>query len=138
MFCWKIKTGIVNGASIDRISSYVTHFYDSDLKPHFEKEEDHLFILLPPDDTNRILAKKHHDMLSAYISKLNAGQDDALSTITEFNKLLEEHIRFEERELFPLIEQQTDPVLLAKASERINAYTSKITITWDDIFWTKN
>lgn len=77
-------------------------------------------------------------MLGAYVSKLNEGQDDALSTITEFNKLLEEHIRFEERELFPLIEQQTDPVLLAEASEKINAYENKITITWDDIFWTKN
>lgn len=137
MFSWKVKTGISNGTEIERIINYILHFYEAELKPHFEKEEQYVFPLLPEDNLLRTKAELQHDDLNDLKSSLYNREGDVLATITDFNKLLEDHIRFEERELLPLIEQLTDHGTLAEVSEKIKTPDRKPVTHWQDQFWVK-
>lgn len=80
----------------------VTLRFSSELQPHFEEEEAHIF---PPlagmHDTQRMRALDEHATLRALVERIGEGDCDAL---LQFGALLTAHIRFEERELFPLYE----------------------------------
>jgi len=87
----------------------VLAFYDSNLIAHFRAEEEVLFPKLRSvapqsapmiDDLLRDHRQIHH-----YAAQLKTGAGLA-KTIFDLGDLLERHIRREERELFPLFEQQ--------------------------------
>jgi hemerythrin-like domain-containing protein len=138
LLCWKIKTGISNGTSLDSISTYLTGFYDAHLRPHFESEEQLVFTLISDDNPLRMQAEADHKSLHQLRITIGANEDDTIDAINEFNRLLEQHIRFEERELFPVIEQLAAPALLKKAGENLKKDSKTIPVVWDDNFWTKN
>ena len=93
-------------------------FHDSDGERHFEVEES---VLLPAwvaatPDADRALAARviaEHLELRAAARRLRAGESLAVTELHEIGALLERHVRFEERELFPVIERDLDPEALA-------------------------
>lgn len=81
----------------------VLEVYRAELQPHFEVEES---LLLPAlADAGRLelveRTRSEHEALRAFLAAARAGQVDALE---RFASLLEAHVRFEERELFPACE----------------------------------
>ncbi len=136
LLSWKIRTGLNKQIDTERIAAYVLQFYKINLEYHFQKEENYLFILLNPEDLLRIEAENQHKAIEKYIDKLKEGQID-LKILTEFADLLEQHIRFEERTLFPHIEQQTSIQVLQDAGAKIASSNKQCELEWDDQFWLK-
>lgn len=139
LLCWKIRMGLAAQIEPGRIAKYLINYFNKDLRPHFEKEELYLFPLLPVGDPMRKFAGRQHTELYDLVARLENG-GEGHSTIGEFEKLLEQHIRYEERELFPFIERHVAPDALAKASMQMNEYSHDCTYEeqWNDNFWTKN
>jgi hemerythrin-like domain-containing protein len=90
--------------------------FDAELEPHFRVEED---LLLPAlaEAGEHLLARRtleDHAALRAHLAAAEAGDPARLGA---FAALLEVHIRFEERELFPAAER----ALRAEQLERVQA-----------------
>lgn len=78
--------------------------FDKELAPHFAIEEQGLLVGLQrlgkEELVKRTLAE--HDALRRAVESLRAGQG---AVIEEFGKMLEAHVRFEERELFVVADE---------------------------------
>ena len=99
---WKIRTGIRQGVSPDRIYNYLKWFYEKYQKLHFKKEERYLFPILGDDHEEVIRAKNDHVKIHDFFKRKEVSKQDLL----EFDKLLTSHIRFEERVLFNILQKQ--------------------------------
>jgi len=81
----------------------VIQAFSDELEPHFQVEELSLLPLLH-DAGNKSLEQRtltDHQQLRALLDGLRQNDIDALD---DFGKLLSAHVRFEERELFPALE----------------------------------
>ena len=90
------------------------------IEGHFAVEEE---LLLPALEAagHGALAERtrgEHARLRALHGAIGEDDDEALGA---FGAALAEHVRFEERELFPLCEQTLDPSVLAAVAERTKA-----------------
>lgn len=83
----------------------VPGLFAAELEPHFLEEETRLLPQLAAagetDLVERTLAE-HADM-RALVARIAAGETEALA---DFGRLLQAHVRFEERELFAVAEQR--------------------------------
>ena len=97
-------------------------------RQHFEVEE---AVLLPAwleldPNANRVLIARvadEHLVIRALVRRARANTLD-LDRLREGGTLLAEHVRFEERQLFPLIESGIEPNALAQLGEEIAAAES--------------
>ena len=81
---------------------HVSARFNLELAPHFEEEERWLLPALQakhPDAVRRTL--DDHRVMRELISRIANSE---VSALNEFGLLLAHHVRFEERELFPLFE----------------------------------
>ncbi|WP_067146927.1 hemerythrin domain-containing protein [Pseudotamlana agarivorans] len=101
LLCWKIRTGFGKGVEPNRIKSYADWFFENHLIPHFKLEEQHIFSLLEDDNALKKKALEDHKALISLFSKT----DEVAKTLSEIEKQLDDHIRFEERVLFPEIQK---------------------------------
>ncbi|HLX12916.1 MAG TPA: hemerythrin domain-containing protein [Bacteroidota bacterium] len=92
-------------------AEYVIRFFEEHLTPHFSAEEQFLFPAatkyLPEHSAliERLLAE--HKEMRELIEFFRHPEEKKLEcNLTQFGKLLEDHIHAEERELFPLCEQR--------------------------------
>lgn len=91
---------------MDALSKKAHTFYERELKPHFQQEEDSFFRILSQEYS------EHQDLVDGYLDEHKilrklASQLDDLSShqqLEAFALLLKSHTRREERELFPMIE----------------------------------
>ncbi len=75
-----------------------------ELEPHFQNEEMNFLPRLANGGQDALIRRtlKDHEQLRALALTAQQGDQHALQN---FGKLLAEHVRFEERELFPALEQ---------------------------------
>lgn len=114
------------GDPADRVDTAATFlgFFARETRPHFRDEEERYFPLLIGADqpATELLARAllEHQQLYALVSKLEAevAAGDLLEkTMLRLAQTLEEHIRFEERTLFPLIEQVAPDEVLHRVAD---------------------
>ena len=96
LLCWKIRTGIKRQIEPERIKKYSDWFYTSQLLPHFELEEQHIFTLLGNENELVKKALSEHRRLK----RLFESETEVMKNLTLIEEELESHIRFEERVLF--------------------------------------
>ena len=94
-------------ATIEDKKEYAITFYNSDLIKHFKVEEEILFPLskgrsAEVDKLTDEIVEEHSKMQQLIIKLKNSK--DLVEILDEFGRLLEKHIRKEERELFTKIE----------------------------------
>lgn len=102
LLSWKIRKGISNDVSFKRIKKYAVWFYKTYLTPHFEAEEKYVYPILGKDDP---LVKKAISQRRR-LDKLflgNAKPPEIAMSLGE--EELEDHIRFEEKQLFERIQK---------------------------------
>ncbi|MBP0904683.1 hemerythrin domain-containing protein [Mariniflexile gromovii] len=107
LLSWKIRAGFSKNVEPERMKVYADWFFKTHLIPHFELEEQYVFSILKADNDLVKSALSDHKRLK----KLFLDEDikNALSKIEE---VLEQHIRYEERVLFPEIQKiATEPQL---------------------------
>jgi quercetin dioxygenase-like cupin family protein len=113
------------GGAADRreaVAAFV-EFFAQDTRLHFRDEEERLFPLLGTDgQATELLARAllQHQQLRALVSELEAelaGGEVSAERLRSLGSALEEHIRFEERTLFPYIEKVTPEEVLRRFQE---------------------
>ena len=102
-------------------------FWERELEQHFQQEED---VLLPMvakylvADADKVSATlRQHAEIRRLVTALNAASQTDYNTIllAQLSAALREHIRFEENELFPLIEQRVPEDVLWQMSVQLTS-----------------
>jgi hypothetical protein len=134
LLIWKTRQGLAKAIAPERIANYVLYFFDADLKSHFDEEERRIFSKLAPDNVLRQQAEKEHSVIYEMIEKLrnNKGNEKLLM---EFAETLQNHIRFEERELFAFIQQNLPDDELEAIRTHDESSGIKTEPVWQDVFW---
>lgn len=106
VFCKRIESRLDKQEDPARIIEYVLDFWRKELVSHFEEEEHQFFPLLPETNSELVQALSEHAALRALIHEFETSNGSQTEQLRRFASLLRSHIRFEERVLFPLIEQR--------------------------------
>lgn len=130
LLCWKIRTGLKKGVDTARIRRYADWFWETQLKPHFEAEERHVFPVLGDGDTRVQRAISDHRRLERLLTDTEADPEEVLA---EVERTLNDHVRFEERVLFNAIQEAAGPEEM-KALSVLHDHGSACG-DWDDEFW---
>lgn len=133
LFCWKIRQGLKKNANTERIRKYVEYFWQHDLADHFREEEDILFAPKKDDDKVKKALQEHVEIkaLIDSVTKNNAPEPGLLTSLAD---AVDNHIRYEERELFPYLETAFTPEQLIRIGEQLNAAPSSDD-NYTDEFW---
>lgn len=129
LLSWKIRTGLSKNIDTERIWLYANWFFQTHLIPHFNIEETHIFTLL--DDKNDLNKKALAD--HRRLKRLFSETEKDANTLSKIEEELEQHIRFEERVLFPEIQKMATERQLALIEEihQQDDFIDKL----DDEFW---
>jgi len=137
LLVWKIRQGINFKVDPERIGKYVLHFFQHDLEEHFKSEENQVFNKMPEKDPLILQAIAEHEKLYDIIHQLKSGSVSTAS-LEEFAELLEKHIRFEERHLFPHLQNTLTDETLVSLQKELEMQHATCEIPWEDEFWIKN
>ncbi len=130
LLCWKFRQGFAKGVEPERMMKYAGWFWTTYLAPHFKAEEDVFFPILAKDHPGIIKAlKQHKDLKAMFHSK----DSDVAYTLRQIAFELEQHIRFEERELFNDIQEKASPVQLESLTKLHTE--EKFEENIEDMFW---
>lgn len=129
LFSWKIRKGLTEQISLERLKTYRDWFFGKEILPHFETEEKHIFPILGNENSLVQRALKEH----IRIKDLFTAETDLENSFKKLEKELQAHIRFEERILFNKLEE----VASAEELEKINKihYPENLQDDYQDPFW---
>lgn len=130
LLVWKIRKGISINIEPQRITHYIMWFWQQHLQTHFEKEEALLPSVLSNEHPLVQQLFKEHEEIKKLLPELEHGDFKKLET---FAQTLYDHIRFEERQLFNVVEKEATEAQLNHI-ETAWAF-EKVTAVWDDPFW---
>ncbi|MGN7515906.1 MAG: hemerythrin domain-containing protein [Allomuricauda sp.] len=129
LLCWKIRTGLSKNVPMERIKDYADWFYETYLVPHFQLEETYIFPIVGNDHPWVKKALSDHRRLIRLFTSTTAD----MKTLGQIEETLEQHIRFEERQLFNHVQEmannkQLDIIEKQHSNEKFNDNIS-------DPFW---
>ncbi len=134
LFCWKVRKGIKKEVDPERIIQYILYFWEEHLLPHFS-EEDILFEQVDDELVQRAYAE-HHEINDLVKSFDSINEEDKVLTVTKIADLVDSHVRFEERKLFPHLETAIDESELAKIGKKLlEAQPAPLQDVYADEFW---
>ena len=134
MYVRNIREGLKNGVAIGKLTQYTIWFWQQHIKPHFLREENILLPYMPTDHELAIRLKKEHDNIRELI--LNLDREADKTTFIQLCNLLNNHIRFEEREVFSFLEKTLPPAELNNIFLKLEQHPV-CTGIWEDKFWLK-
>ncbi|MCP2045537.1 hemerythrin domain-containing protein [Pontibacter sp. HSC-36F09] len=137
LFCWKLKQGMANGTSFELMRQYTDYFWKNILKAHCQEEEVIVKRLLPKDDVNFIRIHEEHQLIEAIIGLINEQKNLNTSLIATLQQDLTDHIRWEERELFPYLQTVADPEELADIGRLLEHDLKEPVDEFEPAFWEK-
>ena len=129
LLCWKIRKGFSKNIEVERIKRYADWFFEEHIRPHFEVEEKYIFPVLG----------KEHELVKKALSehrRLRRLFDEAENIEVSLSLIEEEldaHIRFEERILFPEVQEIASQEQLKDIKE--NHDELKFKDNTEDEFW---
>jgi hemerythrin-like domain-containing protein len=135
-----LEKGLKKNASLKEMRDFIIQFWEEELRLHFEKE-DFLFLPLaykyPQLLEGLIQLKNEHQEIRLLIQKLNnEARSEQHETIISFAKILEKHIRFEERQLFNIIQETLPEDEMIDFGEELKSISEKdFCTTYSVKFW---
>lgn len=129
--CWKIRQGLKKEVELSRIQKYVDYFWNQHLKEHFKEEEEILFLYLKDEFSIRV-AKEHQDLEVLFNEIL---RNFSIQNLEAFANLLDNHIRFEERQWFPHLEENLTKNQLLEIGKALAEIHSDEKDQFADEFW---
>lgn len=137
LFSWKIRQGLKKGVELQRIINYVNHFFEHNLQVHFHEEEETLFAV--QDDPMVQRALDEHQQVRKLVPELaEAPESEITGRLSDLADLVEKHVRYEERELFPHLEGKLSPEQLAVIGHQLQEMQPEpLTDNYPDEFWAK-
>ena len=132
---WKIRQGIKNRVELNELVKYTIHYACEALFPHFAEEENQVLIHLSPDDIYRKRTIAEHLEIIALIEQLGIDGNANEGLLLKLADKAEEHIRFEERELFPYMESKLSAGQLDEIGKLISELHQPFVETFNNKFW---
>jgi len=132
----RIKKALAKLDDLAPILAYVLHTWPI-LKNHFTQEEENFF-LFPQINRNHIHIKKmldEHQQFEQLISRLSHRSTQLKDDLLAFSELLKNHIRFEERVLFPYLEEILSEDELHQIGNRLTQSHQPLSVNWGVNFW---
>jgi hemerythrin-like domain-containing protein len=137
LFCWKVRTGLRYDTETERIKKYVQYFWTDHMLPHFFEEESILFADV--QDTAVQRARDEHGKIAQQIKALDVEGASAAHQLSAIADAVENHVRYEERELFPHLEKVLTQDQLESIGKQIEErHNGGLKDTFADEFWLKN
>lgn len=133
LFGWKIKQGLKNGADLALVARYIQWFWDNDLQVHFRKEEDVLAPHLSGENEWVQQMFAEHAAIKELVERCANTTDE--NNFIKLADAVHDHIRFEERVLFPYAEKMIPTTTLTMVFEELNKANTKA--VWEKEFWVK-
>lgn len=135
LFCWKLRQGLKLGIDGERMQPYVAYFAKDHMTPHFAEEEDILFPAAAQDPLV-LQAMDEHRMINQLVDQIGAATGSQLPDLLhDIANRVDEHVRFEERVLFPHLEKIVPEDALKRISEQLDHEPEKD--IYQDHFWVK-
>lgn len=135
MFCWKLRQGIKHHTDEKRLVAYVDYFWNHHFSEHFREEEEILFAPLQDELIKKAIAD--HRQVQAFIKTLNdPGISNPYATLAALANLVDEHVRYEERVLFPHLEKELSERQLEEIGKQLPE--NAIKDNFEDAFWTRD
>ncbi|MCC2590020.1 hemerythrin domain-containing protein [Chryseobacterium sp. MFBS3-17] len=136
LFCWKLKQGVKQHVETQRIQDYINWFWNNHLVPHFKAEEEVLFT--DPEDVMVQQALEEHRKILAKINRINSCNPENSSQLSlELGELVEKHTRYEERTLFPYLEEKLSDDELNRIGGILHEEEHTAFEDYHDEFWVK-
>jgi hemerythrin-like domain-containing protein len=125
LVAFQLKKGIAGHAEsagapkdLPGLLSLARRFADAILKAHTRAEEELLGQFLSDPDMRR-LSGEHGDLHRFVETARSAKPPEMRAALLAFADLLERHVRWEERELFPAVEERMDEEALATVGHEL-------------------
>ena len=112
-------------ADADEVRARLHEYLERIGDDHFDVEEELLLAPLRESETGAVMADRicaEHRELRALAA---AAPDAPAAQLHELGGALERHVRFEEREVFPYLEQHMEPAALAQLGRELSAHVSE-------------
>jgi|SRR5665647_454320 len=137
LFCWKIRQGLKCETATERIIKYVQYFREHHLDAHFREEEKILFSPLKDEWVKKAI--EDHKQIKNLLNELpGSTEDNTEKRLMRLANLVDDHVRYEERKLFPHLEKTLSKEQLEKIGKRLDAQQpSPLTDDFEDQFWMK-
>jgi hemerythrin-like domain-containing protein len=135
---FRVEKGLNNQTNPKVMTDYLSHIWDHALQHHFWQEEAALMPhLQQTEEGNKLLSQmiNEHIMLKNLLAKLQQSETNQTPILKEFSGLLNEHIRFEERILFPLAEQAIPAEKMAQIGKFLHQQHRPGNKEWKPSFW---
>ncbi|WP_423146014.1 hemerythrin domain-containing protein [Rubrolithibacter danxiaensis] len=132
---WKIRQGLKYLTLPETVAEYVDYFSREALFPHFQEEEQTILIYLQADDAFRLRTINEHTQIENAIHALLKSKDKSAAVLIKVADMLDAHIRFEERELFPYIENLLSDEQLEEIGKNLDDNHQPFTDNFSNEFW---
>jgi hemerythrin-like domain-containing protein len=135
-----IKKGVTNNTDGHIISAYVTTITQQHLEPHFTEEEQALFSRLSTTQKEHPALQqvlKEHQALPLLAETIAANDGNNKDQLLLFSHTIVQHIKLEEKTLFPFIEQALSKQALREAQAQIENMHQSGELDWPVEFWKK-
>lgn len=129
VFALRLQKGVAKKADLLDMKAYADWFWEDYLAAHFKLEEEFLFPLLGKDHKLVLKAQKQHQQLKSLFELPSKSYSDFEETYA----FLQHHIRFEERELFNLMQEEVAEKDLLQF-EKLHS-EQKVCSFWENQFW---
>lgn len=135
LFCWKIRIALRHQIAPERMIRYLDYFWKGHLKRHFKEEEELLFNKVAHAICEQ--GKDEHIQLEQLITWLLTDQVGNIpEELERLINLLNAHIRFEERILFPFLERHLSEKELSEIGEYLDKEDEyEFADNYGDEFW---
>ena len=131
---WKINMGIKFSIEAERIKKYILFFWEHHLEQHFKEEELLLFNTMEDDKITEAI--EQHKNLREKIKSFRENEVVDNFLLQQFAKELNDHIRYEERILFPFLEKALSESQLQDIGSALeNSHANKYIENYNDEFW---
>ena len=138
----RLQKGLENQTTEEILLDFLTYIWQNDLHPHFQREESIVFTgedwtNLPADLRKQVLDE--HRLLSDLFNQITstAKEKDLKSLLALFAQNVIDHVRFEERLLFPKIEETYKENQLQKIGVELKKAHVPGCVVWTPKFWEK-
>ncbi len=131
LFCWKIRQGLKRGADPERIRNYVAYFREQHMREHFREEEELLFSAVKDEQVDK--AWEDHRQINRLADQV--VEKPTAENLQQLADMVDDHVRYEERTLFPHLEQVLTEEQLEKIGKAITEQKEPVADDYEDAFW---
>ncbi|MBI5197711.1 MAG: hemerythrin domain-containing protein [Nitrospirae bacterium] len=134
---WRIRRGLERETSAEIILSYVLPFWEQNVAPHFVLEETVLLPVIPQSEPMVQRFWDEHNTLRTQVDFLKKREEKngLPKKLKSFADLLEGHIRFEERELFPWIVSTLSEEVRESIEQILHSRFHRLVEPETTVFW---